>query len=274
MAYQKVIDWKKLPELARLKVLTAPPKNLYFIGLWTPAIFTDCVAVVGSRRMTQYGRTVIEKIIPQLVFQGKTVISGFMYGVDQYAHQICAESGGKTIAVLGWGINIKLEDFNLKLAHKIIQTGGILLSEWKEQQPSLWTFPARNRIVAALSHEVIIIEAGVKSGSLITARIASKLKRKIWAVPGPITSRYSFGTNSLIAQGKAKMWRENSSPQTTSSHNSDPILNILENNALTTSEIARLLNQPVSQIGAALSLLVLSDKLTEKEGKYYLKYAG
>ena len=275
MKYQKITGWQKLPELSQFEDLATPPKELYFVGKWNPKIFKNGVAVVGSRRMTEYGRRVIEKIIPQLVSQGQTIISGFMYGVDQYAHQVCLESGGKTIAILGWGIDFKLEGFDLKLAEKIIKTGGLLLSEWENQQPSCWTFPVRNRLVAALSKKIIVIEAAEKSGSLITTRIAAKLKREIWSVPGPITSRLSVGTNTLIASGKAKMYLGDfPSLQSSLSKKSDPLINLLENDVLTANEIARKLGQSVSQIGAQLSLLTLNGQLTEKEGKYYLKNAS
>ena len=275
MKYQKITGWQKRPELSGLLDLITLPKEIYSIGKWEPKIFKNCVAVVGSRRMTEYGRRVVEKIIPQLVSQGQTIISGFMYGVDQYSHQICLESGGKTIAVLGWGINLKLEGFDLKLAQKITKNGGLLLSEWENQQPSCWTFPARNRLVAALSEKIIVIEAAEKSGSLITARIAAKLKREIWSVPGPITSRLSVGTNNLIALNKARMYLGDfCSLRTESTKKANPLINLLENDVLTANEIARKLGRPVSQIGAQLSLLTLEGQLTEKEGKYYLKNVG
>jgi len=272
MEYQKITGWQKLPELSQLKDLTTPPKELYFAGQWQKEIFKNGVAVIGSRQMTEYGRRVIEKIIPQLVSQKQTIISGFMYGVDQYAHQICLESGGKTIAVLGWGINFKLEGFDLKLAERIIKNKGLLFSEWENQQPSHWTFPVRNRLVAALAKKIIVIEAAEKSGSLITVKIAAKLKREIWAVPGPITSRLSTGTNALIAIGKAKMYLGDfSSARAELIKKTNPLVNLLENDVLTANEIARKLGQPVAQIGAQLSLLTLKGQLVEKEGKYYLK---
>src|SRR3989338_945706 len=137
MQYQYLPDWRSVPELSGLLDLPNSPKQLYYIGAWNPGLFTNCVAIVGSRRMTEYGRRVIEKIIPQLVFQKKTIISGFMYGVDQYAHQVCIENGGKTIAILGWGINRILEDSDKKLAESIISSGGLLMSEWEEQKPAL-----------------------------------------------------------------------------------------------------------------------------------------
>ena len=267
MDYLPVVDWQKKPELSKLNDLPSPPKELYYSGTWDPTLFKNCVAVVGSRRMTEYGRRVIEKIVPRLVFEKKTIVSGFMYGVDQYAHHVCIENGGKTIAILGWGISQPFTGADRKLAQTIVEKGGLLLSEWKDQQPTLWTFPVRNRIIVALCSEVIIIEAAAKSGSLVTAKIAEKLKRPMWAVPGPITSPTSVGTNELIATGKARMWLgDQPQPQ---KQPSDPLLRLLQNDSLTPNEIARKLGQPVSEIGAQLSLMALTGQLNERNGKYY-----
>lgn len=271
MDYQRLEHWQKLPELKSLLDLSTPPKELYYIGNWNPEIFINCVAVVGSRKITGYGERVIERIIPSLVNNKQTVVSGFMYGVDQYAHQTCIENGGKTIAVLGWGIDTKLTGIDLHLAEKIITSGGLLLSEWKTQKASHWTFPARNRIVAALCKEVIVVEAAEKSGSLITATLASRLKRKLWAVPGPITSRTSKGTNQLIASGKAQMWFQPEAGRPLDE--GDPILAALENESLSADELARKLDCPVSEAGAKLSILLLSGQIEEKGGKYYLVLA-
>jgi DNA processing protein len=270
MLYRCLPDWSIKRELASLSDLSRPPKELYYAGVWKPALFTKCVAVIGSRRMTEYGRRVIEKIIPRLVFEKKTIVSGFMYGVDQYAHRICIESGGKTIAVLGWGIKRDIDGADRKLAQAIVSSGGLLLSEWEDQEATLWTFPVRNRIVAALSQEVIVVEAAVKSGSLITASIAKKLKRTVWAVPGEITNRMSAGTNMLIAQGSAHMWIGDMLPAAPVTR--DPLMNLLQNNSLTASEIARTLGKPVSDIGAQLSFLSLTGQIIERGGKY--SYAG
>lgn len=206
MRYGSLPNWRKHRELFRLNDLSNPPKALFYHGTWNSELFTHCVAIVGSRRMTLYGRQVIEKIVPQLVFEKKTIVSGFMYGVDQCAHETAVRAGGKTIAVLGWGIDRPLEGFDKKLAADIIASGGLIMSEWESQPATRWTFPVRNRIVAALSEEVTVVEAEVKSGSLITATLARKLGRRLWAVPGPITSHMSEGANNLIAEGVADIW--------------------------------------------------------------------
>lgn len=270
MYYQRLPDWKRRKELSSLLDLSNPPKALYYSGRWDSKLFQSCVAIIGSRRMTEYGRRVIEKIIPKFVFEKKTIVSGFMYGVDQYAHEVCLENGGKTIAVLGWGIREPLEGTDRKLAQSIVSTGGMLLSEWEDQKPTLWTFPVRNRIVAALSREIIVVEAAVKSGSLITAAIARKLKRKVLAVPGPITSRTSAGTNGLIARGEAELWLGDISSHVVVSD--DPIVSAVSSEALTASELARKLGKSVADVGAQLSFLAVTGQLSEREGKYY--YAG
>lgn len=249
--------------------LPHPPKDLFYCGTWDPSLCTDCVAIIGSRRVTEYGRRVIETIVPQLVFEKRTIVSGFMYGIDQCAHEMCVKNGGKTIAVLGWGINRMLEEQDKRLAESIIDSGGLLISEWEEQKPTLWTFPVRNRIVAAFSKDVIVVEAAIKSGSLITANIAHSLQRNVWAVPGPITSRMSAGTNALIAQQKARIWLGDEPVKRIVSD--DPILRILGDEALTADEIARTIGVSVSRVGAQLSLLTLGGDVVERGGKYYAR---
>jgi len=261
------MDPKHIPQLSDLP---NPPKQLYVLGKPTEALFRHCVAIVGSRAITEYGKRVIELIVPKLVFEKKTIVSGFMRGVDQYAHRICIENGGRTIAVLGWGIDTKLSPEDKKLADAIVSRGGCLVSEWQTQRPTLWTFPVRNRIVAALAEEVYIIEAGLKSGSLITANWAIKLKRKLFAVPGPITSRVSEGTNQLIATGAATMW-QGMKQQSERTVSDDPILQALEHEPLTIDQLSRNLNKPVAELGATLTLLVLSGHLSERDGVYYKK---
>lgn len=273
MKYYHVDKWSKISSLSTLHDLKDPPKNLFAVGAWDPQLFENCVAVVGSRKMTTYGRQAIERLVPQLVLADKTIVSGFMYGVDQYAHQVCIESGGKTIAVLGWGITTLLEDQDKIRAEQIIASGGLLLSEWENQQPTLWTFPVRNRIVAALASEVYVVEAAEKSGSLLTANLAHKLKRELYAIPGPITSRTSRGTNYLIRTGIAKAWLGDLPASTTKTKQSDPLLNLIQAEPLTINEIARELAQPISGIGAKLSVLLVTGQVVEREGKYYPNYA-
>lgn len=273
MTHHCLDSWQQYPALSLLSSIPKPPQCLYYQGHFDPVIFENCVTVVGSRRMTNYGRSVLDQLVPHLVLKGKTIISGFMYGVDQYAHQSCLDAGGKTVAVLGWGIDQPLEGKEAKLAQDIIDTGGLLLSEWDTQKATMWTFPVRDRILAGLSSDTYVVEAALKSGSLITAQLALKFKRQVWAAPGPITSRTSEGTNSLIAQGKAKLLQLFDAA-TPSSPVSDPISRLLQTEPLTANEIALKLNQPIAAIGAQLSLFSVTGQLVEREGKYYLNHAG
>ncbi len=259
------------PHISSLDDLTSPPKQLYFRGTWDESLLTKCAAVVGSRRMTQYGRMVVEKLVPQLVQEGYTIISGFMYGVDQVAHRECLACGGRTIAVLGWGINWNGLDSADKKLMSEIEESGLVLSEWEGQKPTLWTFPMRNRIVAAIAHDVFVVEAAVKSGALITARIARKLKRTLWAVPGPVTSKTSEGTNQLVADGHARIWLPKTEGLNSEAPSDNPIINLLETESMNASDISRKLGEPIDKIGAELSLLVLSGDVMEKEGTYYVR---
>lgn len=258
------------PPIARLRDLSQPPKQLYYRGAWDEALFTRCAAVVGSRRMTQYGRMVVEKLVPSLVRGGFTIVSGFMYGVDQAAHRQCLAEGGKTIAVLGWGMNWNGLDREDRRLLSEIEEHGLVLSEWEDQKPMLWTFPQRNRIVAAIAHEVYVVEAAAKSGALITARIAEKLARRVWAVPGPVTSKTSVGTNQLVADGRARMWLPREEQPERNASSGDPIVQLLQSEPMNASDIARALGQPIDKVGAQLSLLVLSGDVMEKEGVFYV----
>lgn len=248
------------------------PKQLWYQGKWDPKLFEKCAAVVGSRRITEYGRRIVEKIVPKLVDDGWTIVSGMMYGTDQAAHRAAMSYGGHTIGIVGWGIDypgVASED--ILLMNKITESGGLILSEWEKQAGTLWTFPQRDRIMAAISQEIFVIEAAEKSGALITADWGIKLDRKIRAVPGPITSRVSEGTNKLIAEGKAEMWMPDGKKgiERLGNNENKSILRLLQNEALTTDEIARKLDLGVEEIGAKLSIMLVSGEIKEREGKYF-----
>lgn len=268
MQYSCLAAWQTIPELSGLSDLSDPPKQFFYAGNFQPGLFAHCVAVVGSRRMTDYGRRATEMIVSTCVREQKTIVSGFMYGIDQCAHEAAIQRGGKTVAVLGWGIQETLAGKDAALAEAIIASGGLLVSEWEDQKPTLWTFPVRNRIVAALCSDVIVVEAAQKSGSLITAHLARKLARTLWAVPGPITSKTSAGTNALIARGEARVWIDQQGQQPLPD---DPLLRALSEEALTADEVARKFGASVSDIGAQLSMLTLTGDIVEREGKYYAR---
>ncbi|MEK7064653.1 MAG: DNA-processing protein DprA [Patescibacteria group bacterium] len=268
MNYRQIGNWKKLGELEKLLELRKPPEKIYYAGEWKAGIFENCAAVVGSRRMTEYGRWSVDRLVRELVDQGKTIVSGFMYGMDQAAHEAAMEHGGRTIAVLGWGMTWKLEKREQVLAEKIINSGGLILSEWENQEPTLWTFPVRNRIVAALASAVYVVEAAEKSGSMITVNEAVKLGREVWAVPGPITSQVSSGTNNLIASGTAKPWLPGKTKALVTAETPAYRL-IREQGGLTADEMGRILGVGVDVLGIELTHLVLSGVVVERDGQYY-----
>jgi len=242
--------------------------KVYWKGEWDEKIFEKCAAVVGSRRMTQYGQRVVEKLVPVLVHEGWSIVSGFMYGVDQAAHKTCIDCGGRTIAVVGWGINQKLEMRDEILEREIISAGGLVISEWKDQPGTLWTFPARNKIVAAISQRIYVVEAASRSGALITAEMGRALGKEIWAVPGPVTSAVSAGTNQLIRNGLAKMWLPGIDIKSNSKQTEMGI--ILENEALTVDDLVRKTGRSAEEIGSELTMMMLAGDIVEKDGKYCL----
>ncbi len=267
-----------------LSKIKNPPKVLFYRGKLDKKYFEKSLAVVGARRITRYGRTVIEKLIPILVSEKVTIISGFMYGTDTEAHQKCLEYKGITVAVLGGGLNVIYPPENEKLYQQILEGNGLVISEYEPDfQPHLWTFPQRNRIVAGLSSlGVLIIEAGEKSGSLITARFAKNQGKKVFAIPGPITSSVSIGANLLIKNHQAKMalsvedilGKKIESPslfENNLSSEEKKIVRLLEVEPSTADEIGAQINKNAVETGKTLSMLQLKGIISESIGKYYLK---
>jgi len=191
---------KNYPKL--LKEIRQAPKVLYYKG----KIKSDenCFAVVGTRMCSAYGKQVALEIAGDLADAGLTIVSGLAPGIDTFSHQAVVERKKRTIAVLGTGLDEKsiYPQSNIKLAKKIIETGGALISEYPPgTRGTNFTFPQRNRIISGLSLGVLVIEAKQKSGALITADWAKIQKRKIFAIPGPIHSLNSKGCHYLIKKG-------------------------------------------------------------------------
>lgn len=187
---------------ALLKEIKNPPKTLYYRGqLASKAAY---FAVVGTRMASSYGKETTLQITEELAQAGLIIVSGLAPGIDTFAHEAALQERQKTIAVLGTGLDDRsvYPKSNLSLAHKIIEAGGCLISEYPPGTPgSKFTFPKRNRIISGLSLGVLVVEAKEKSGALITAKFAKNQGRKIFAVPGPIHSSNSKGPNMLIKNG-------------------------------------------------------------------------
>jgi len=186
-----------------LRNIPSAPKVLYFRGE-PPRNGEKCIAMVGTRLCSDYGRRIGADIAQGLVDAGFTIVSGMTQGIDTVGHTAAVESRRRTIAVLGTGIDRQslYPKANLDLSEEIVKNGGCLLSEYPAgTRGAKFTFPRRNRIVAGLSVAVIVIEAKIKSGSLITANLAKKYGKPVFAVPGSIYSLNSGGCNELIRQG-------------------------------------------------------------------------
>ncbi len=185
-----------------LKKIPDSPNVLYTKGKIIPN--EKCFAIVGTRRYSEYGKQITLEIAGDLAQSGLTIVSGLAPGIDSFAHQATIERKGRTIAVLGTGIDEKsiYPQSNLKLAREIIKQGGVLISEYPPgTHGSKITFPQRNRIISGLSLGTLVVEAKKKSGALITANYAQLQKRNVFAVPGSIYSLNSQGPHLLIKQG-------------------------------------------------------------------------
>jgi len=177
------------------------PIMLYTKGN-TNLLNSNCLSVVGSRVFSSYANMVLDKFIPSIVKSAYTIVSGMAIGVDSIAHKICLKNGGNTIAVLGTGVNLVYPATNKNLYDSILNSNGLIVSEYGFGTPAYpKNFPVRNRIIAGLSKNIIIVEARLKSGSLITARLAMEYNRNVFSVPGSIFSNNSEGTNELIKSG-------------------------------------------------------------------------
>ncbi len=185
---------------AALREIPDGPLVLYRKGTHQPEDRYG-IAVVGARKYSQYGAAVTQKIAGGLASAGMTVISGAARGIDTYAHRSALSAGGRTIAVLGSGLDICYPAENRGLIEKIAASGSVMSEFPLGTEPSRENFPRRNRLISGLSMGVLVIEAAEGSGSLITAAIALEQNREVFAVPGNITSATSSGTNRLIRQG-------------------------------------------------------------------------
>jgi DNA processing protein len=214
------VDWKlaekqlELMEKNQVQLLTfkdeAYPENLRLIYDPPPFLFIkgeikeedkNAIAIVGSRAASQYGKKIAEKIGRELAKRGITIISGLAWGIDSIGHLAALKENSRTIAVFGSGLDVIYPSENKKLAEKIIRNGAIISEFFLGTKPERPNFPRRNRLISGLSLGVIVIEAGPKSGALLTAQHALEQNREVFAVPGNIGAKTSEGTNKLIKEG-------------------------------------------------------------------------
>lgn len=188
----------------RLRQLTDAPFFLFCRGDIS-LLNSKSLSVVGTRKPTNYGRMVTDRLVRDVASNGITIVSGLAYGIDSIAHRKCLDVGGKTIAVLGSGLNYIYPSEHVSLAEEITKKG-LLISEYPpNKRATKYTFPQRNRIIAGLGDGVLITEAGLKSGTIRTKEFALDYGRKIYAVPGNIDSEYSSLTNDIVKTGQADL---------------------------------------------------------------------
>jgi len=201
-----VLTWHDSDYPARLKEIYDYPPVLYVKG---SIIDKDewCLAVVGTRRPTVYGRQVTDEIVTELSRSRITIVSGLARGIDSVAHKSALEAGGRSIAVMGGGLDSIYPAENANLARSITKNGALLSEYHPGMKPRPENFPRRNRIMSGISLGVLVIEAGKSSGALITANLALEQNREVFAIPGSILSPVSIGTNQLIKEG-AKLVRD------------------------------------------------------------------
>lgn len=275
-------DYPKL-----LKQIYDPPIIFYYKGEILPSD-EKAIAVVGTRKMTGYGKLVTEDFTKGLVAVGLTIISGLASGVDTAAHKSALEAGGRTLAILGGGLNKIFPSENIGLSQAIVDGRGAIISEFPPDYPSTpGNFPARNRIISGLSLAVLVTEAAEDSGSLITARLAIEQGRDVFAVPGPVTSTLSKGPVSLIREGArivmepAEILEElglNTRVQglgyrvqdrSELTEDEKRILDCLENDSKHVDDICRELKMPASAVSGSLLKMEISGLVRNLGGGTY-----
>lgn len=269
----------------RLKDINQPPPVVYVRGEVTPQD-EWAVAVVGTRRITPYGRQVTEEAAAFLARNGVTVVSGLARGIDSTAHKAALNAGGRSIAVLGSGVDRIYPDENRKLAEKMIERGALISDYPLGTPPEATNFPPRNRIISGLCIAVVIVEAGHKSGALITANFAVNQGREVFAVPGNIFAPQSKGTNRLVRDGAhpllspedllaaldLTMVTEHQSARTVlpADATEAALFEILGHEPMHVDEIGLLAKLPIAQVSSSLALMELKGMVRQVGGMQYV----
>ncbi|HEY43743.1 MAG TPA: DNA-protecting protein DprA [Anaerolineae bacterium] len=281
----KIMTWEDEDYPPRLREIHAPPPMLY---VWGEVRDEDryAVAVVGTRRATAYGKAIARDVATILAASGVTVVSGLARGIDSIAHRAALDAGGRTLAVLGSGLDQLYPPEHRSLAESIAAQGAVFSDYPLGTRPEPKNFPPRNRIISGLSLIVVVIEAGEGSGALITADFAVEQGRDVFAVPGDIHRPASRGTNRLIRLGAHPLLspddvmealnldliaRQELVPTRIPEDETERrILEALSNEPLHVDEIQRRCGLPVSQITASLALLELKGHASQVGGMHYI----
>jgi DNA processing protein len=281
----KVLTWDDEGYPLRLREIDQPPPVLYLRGNYLGEDQWS-VAIVGTRRVTSYGRQITEEIASYLARNKVTIVSGLARGVDAIAHQAALKAGGRTLAVLGNGVDRVYPPEHRALADQIINSGALLSDYPPGTPPEGFNFPPRNRIIAGLSLAVIVIEAGETSGALITAEFAAEQGREVFAVPGNILAAQSKGTNRLIQQGAHSLLDVKDILDILNLTHANEhqtarkvlpvdiveaqVLNTLGNEPLHIDEIRNQTGLPIEKVSAALVLMELKGMVRQVGGMHYV----
>jgi len=269
----------------RLKKISNPPIILFVKGLINFNSQAKFIAIVGTRKITSYGKSITDLFSSHLSQSGLIIVSGLAIGVDAKAHTSCLESGGKTIAVMGNGVDICFPRSNQKIYDEILKRKGTLVSEFPPgEPPSAGSFPSRNRIIAGLSDGVLVTEGASDSGSLITANYGLEFGRKVFAVPGPITSSLSAAPLRLIEKGAKlvvgpedvlKEFEIKPPSKKLVSARGDTkeeqkIIDLLQNESLNFDELVRNLKLDSSTVATILSMMEMKGIIKQPTGGNFL----
>jgi DNA processing protein len=263
-----------------LRAIHDPPAAVWLRGEQETALFDrPCVAVVGARACSSYGRSVARTLGRDLAAAGVVVISGMARGVDGEAHRGALAAGGVTVAVLGCGIDRDYPAAHARLASEIVESGLVVSEYGPGVEPAPWRFPARNRIIAGLSRAVVIVEARERSGALITVDFALEQGRDVLVVPGEITSALSAGSNALLRHGAAPALAVDDvlgavgivfepPPRPEPGGDAGRVLALVRDAPATADEIARALGLAVGETTALLTTLELEGLVEGGDGAY------
>lgn len=280
-----ILTWQDESYPARLKEIDQPPPVLYLRGEYLPDdLFA--VAIVGTRKVTPYGRQVTEEIAAFLAANGMTVISGLARGVDAIAHQTSLKVGGRTIGILGSGVDKIYPPENRSLADQMMERGAVMSDYPVGTPPDATNFPPRNRIISGLSLAVVVVEAAETSGALITAEFAAEQGREIFAIPGSIFAPQSKGTNRLIQKGAqplltpedlmqaldlTRVGAQKSARKILPSDETEArVLDLLGSEPLHVDEIRSQAGLPIEKISAALAMMELKGMVRQVGGMNYV----
>ncbi len=264
---------------ALLAAIYDPPRRLYLRGARFGLLAQPCIAVVGARACSAYGAQVARWLGRELAAAGAVVVSGLARGVDAEAHRGALDAGGRTIAVLGCGIDRDYPSAHAELARQIAELG-LVVSEYPPGvEPAPWRFPARNRIVAGLSLATVVVEARERSGALITAEFALEEGREVFAVPGEITAALSAGTNALLRSGATPLLEADDVISAVGLEAPAPVrrepdgaaglvLSALADGPAGADELSRRTGLPADEVAAALAQLELDGQAWTADGVY------